>query len=51
VVVNRAEGEVDFGVPFFCCHRAVIVAHAPEECPLCAAGIPLLKLGSTPTLP
>jgi orotate phosphoribosyltransferase len=51
VVVNRAEGEVGFGAPFFCCHRAVIVAHAPEECPLCAAGIPLLKLGSTPTLP
>lgn len=51
VVVNRAEGEVDFGAPFFCCHRAVISAYAPEECPLCAAGIPLLKLGSTPALP
>jgi orotate phosphoribosyltransferase len=51
VLINRAEGEVDFGVPFFCCHRAIVPAYAPEECPLCAAGIPLIKLGSTPSLP
>ena len=47
VLVNRSEQEVDFGVPLFSCHRAITPTHTPENCPLCAAQIPLVKPGSS----
>lgn len=46
VLVNRSEQDLDFGVPLFCCHRAVTQTYAPENCPLCADQIPLVKPGS-----
>jgi len=43
VLVNRSEQKVDFGVPFFSCHRAITTTYTPENCPLCAAQVPLVK--------
>ncbi len=45
VLVNRSEQELEFGVPFFSCHRAITQTYPPEDCPLCAAKIPLVKPG------
>jgi orotate phosphoribosyltransferase len=49
VLVDRSPQRVDFGVPFFSCHRAEVVAYQPQQCPLCAKGIPLVKPGSSKT--
>lgn len=46
VLVDRSPQEIDFGVPFFSCHRAEVITYLPEACPLCADGIPLVKPGS-----
>ena len=43
VLVDRSEQKVDFGVPFFSCHRAAAITYVPDACPLCAAQIPLVK--------
>ncbi len=45
ILVDRSEQGIDFGVPLFSCHRTVVQNYAPEDCPLCAAGIPLVKAG------
>jgi len=47
VLVDRSEEELDFGVPLFSCLRSETVTYTPENCPLCAAKIPLLKPGSS----
>jgi orotate phosphoribosyltransferase len=47
VLVDRSDGTLDLGYPLFSCHRAATVAYRPEECPLCAAGVPLTKPGSS----
>ncbi len=48
VLVDRsAEQGIDFGVPLFSCHRALTVTYTPQECPLCAARVPLVKLGGS----
>ena len=47
VLVDRSEKATDFGVPLFSCHRAVTTTYQPEDCPLCAAKIPLVKPGSS----
>ncbi len=47
VLVDRSEKEHDFGFPLFSCLRSVTPTYKPEECPLCAAGIPLVKPGSS----
>ena len=47
VLVNRAEQAPDFGIPLFSCHRAITPTYPPEDCPLCAAKIPLVKPGSS----
>jgi orotate phosphoribosyltransferase len=51
VLVDRSERELRFGVPVFSCHRAATITYRPEECPLCAAGIPLTKPGSSQNPP
>ena len=45
VLVNRSEQELDFGVPFFSCHRVITPTYSPESCPLCNAQVPLTKPG------
>ena len=47
VLVDRSTKKLDFGVPLFSCVRSETVAYKPEECPLCRAGIPLTKRGSS----
>jgi len=47
VLVDRAEQKMDFGVPLFSCLRSTTLTYQPEECPLCAAQIPLVKPGSS----
>ncbi len=47
VLGDRSEKEPEFGVPLFSCYRAETPTYTPEECPLCAAGIPLVKPGSS----
>jgi orotate phosphoribosyltransferase len=45
VMVDRSTEEIDFGVPFFSCHRTQVVTYSPDNCPLCKAGVPLVKPG------
>jgi orotate phosphoribosyltransferase len=47
VLVDRSEQATDFGFPFFSCHHSATVTYRPEECPLCAAKVPLIKPGSS----
>jgi orotate phosphoribosyltransferase len=47
VLVLRAAQAPDFGVPFFACHKTEVVTYRPEACPLCAAGVPLVRPGSS----
>jgi len=46
VLVDRSEQRIDFGVPLFSCHRSITPTYTPQDCPLCAAQIPLVKPGS-----
>ena len=46
VLVDRSEQAPDFGFPLFSCHHSATVTYRPEECPLCAAKVPLIKPGS-----
>jgi len=45
-MVDRAGGEIDFGVKFFAPYSKKMASYAPEECPLCKKDIPLVKPGS-----
>jgi len=47
VLVLRSNREPDFGFPFFACHRVEEITYRPSRCPLCAAGVPLVKPGSS----
>ena len=47
VLVDRSEQKLEFGVPLFSCHHAITLTYTPEDCPLCAAQIPLVKPGSS----
>jgi orotate phosphoribosyltransferase len=43
VLVDRSQNEIDFGVPLFSCYKTTVPTYSPENCPLCAANIPLVK--------
>ncbi len=46
VLVDRSDKAIDFGAPLFSCHRATPPpTYTPQDCPLCAAQIPLVKPG------
>ena len=47
VLVDRSEEKHDFGVPLFSCLRSITPTYKPQDCPLCAAGIPLTRPGSS----
>ncbi|MBI4180481.1 MAG: orotate phosphoribosyltransferase [Chloroflexi bacterium] len=47
VLVDRSEQAVEFGFPLFSCHRGQTITYTPENCPLCAAQIPLVKPGGS----
>ncbi|GAV23737.1 orotate phosphoribosyltransferase [Carboxydothermus pertinax] len=45
-LVDRSGGTVDFGVPFESLLTIKVKTYAPENCPLCAQGLPVVKPGS-----
>ena len=45
VLVDRSTEEIDFNVPLFSCLHVPAVVYPAEACPLCAAGLPLVKPG------
>lgn len=47
-IIDRSGGKVDLGIPRVALETLTVVAHAPESCPLCAQGIPVVKPGSRP---
>ena len=47
VIMDRSTAPVDFGVPLVSLYSEPIAVYRPEDCPLCAAGVPLVKPGTT----
>jgi orotate phosphoribosyltransferase len=47
-IVDRSGGTIDFGVPSYALVRLSVPAYEPEQCPLCAQGVALVKPGSRP---
>jgi orotate phosphoribosyltransferase len=45
VMVDRSIEAIDFGTPLFSCHKTQVVTYPPDNCPLCKAGVPLVKPG------
>ena len=45
-IVDRSGGTVSFDVPFFGLLRLEVQNYEPNQCPLCAKGIPFVKPGS-----
>ena len=46
VLVDRSEQSPDFGYPLFSCHRSITQTYPLDDCPLCAARVPLVKPGT-----
>jgi orotate phosphoribosyltransferase len=42
-LIDRTNGGVDFGVPFYACHAMEIESYPPDNCPLCAQGLDLIE--------
>lgn len=42
VLVDRTNGKVDFGVPFYACMTLEVQSWEPAECTLCRQGVPLV---------
>ncbi len=45
-MVDRSNGGVDFGIPFYPLIAMEVKSYAPEDCPLCAQGSAAIKPGS-----
>ncbi|HZJ56879.1 MAG TPA: orotate phosphoribosyltransferase [Clostridia bacterium] len=45
-LVDRSQGLADFGVKFRALLSMKVQSHAPDSCPLCLLGIPIVKPGS-----
>jgi orotate phosphoribosyltransferase len=45
-IVDRSNGAVDFGVPFYAVLSMEVVSYPPKDCPLCKEGSPAVKPGS-----
>lgn len=48
VLVDRSSGDATVGVPVIALWSLEIPTYAPDACPLCARGEPLVKPGTTP---
>jgi orotate phosphoribosyltransferase len=48
-IIDRSGGLAQLSVPRVALATLQVAAHGPEECPLCARGIPVVKPGSRPT--
>jgi orotate phosphoribosyltransferase len=47
-IIDRSGGHADVGVPRVALATLQVAAHYPEDCPMCKAGIPVVKPGSRP---
>jgi orotate phosphoribosyltransferase len=47
-IIDRSGGEAQVGVPRVALATLKAVAWPPEQCPLCAQGLPVIKPGSRP---
>jgi orotate phosphoribosyltransferase len=47
VLVDRSGGRIDLGLPLFATLQTDIATFAPDDCPLCREGLPLVKPGTT----
>lgn len=47
-IMDRSGGAADVGVPRVALGTLQVQAYKPEECPLCAQGLPVVKPGSRP---
>ena len=47
-LIDRSGGQADVGVPRVALATLAVSTHDPDQCPLCAQGIPVLKPGSRP---
>lgn len=45
-IVDRSNGKTEFGVPFKAVVTTEVISYQPEDCPICAQGLPLVKPGS-----
>jgi orotate phosphoribosyltransferase len=46
VILDRSAGKVSFGAPLVSLMAMDVVTHAPDACPICKTGVPLVKPGS-----
>jgi len=42
-LIDRTNGGVDFGVPFYACHAMQIESYSPDDCPLCVQRVVLVE--------
>jgi orotate phosphoribosyltransferase len=47
-IIDRSGGKADLGIPRVALETLTVPAYQPEECPMCAAGTPVVKPGSRP---
>ena len=47
VLVDRSNADMSFGTELFSCLRSPAITYSADECPLCAAGVPLTKRGGS----
>jgi len=47
-IIDRSGGRADVGTPRTALVTLQVAAHYPDQCPLCAQGLPLVKPGSRP---
>ena len=47
-IIDRSGGTADVGVPRVALATLQVMSHQPEACPLCQAGVPVVKPGSRP---
>lgn len=45
-LVDRSNGKVDFGYPFYSLLSLEVISYEAKDCPLCEKGLPLVKPGS-----
>src|SRR4051812_36726991 len=47
-IIDRSGGAAEVGAPRVALATLKVVTHQPESCPMCAAGVPVVKPGSRP---
>lgn len=47
-IIDRSGGAVDLGIPRVALETLTVTAYEPAQCPMCAAGSPVVKPGSRP---